>query len=297
MKHLVQKLANLECFDNIKQICAIKSGLSAHSFKVQTQQRLYFAKYIGENDNSKVEVQCNLVAAIHGLSAKVIYTNNEWLICDFIQGSELEHASICLESKLRIALSLMVKFHHLEIDLPPLNIYQAIINLLNPLYYRTAQIEQLTNIAQQISSSIEVQPNYVCHGDVNFSNVLLSNNANIIDVDNHNTAGYLVDFECACKADVEFDLAMLLAINNPDKAYHRAVFHIYEEYASEYNNVKINHDLVMRYLGFSHLINALWFYNEFKKNNDETSFKRAHKQFILFDSLAIFNDKLSEQMR
>jgi thiamine kinase-like enzyme len=297
MKNLVHKLAKLECFDNIKQICAIKSGLSAHSFKVQTLQGLYFAKYIGENYSSQVEVQCNLIAANNGLSAKVIYTNNEWLVCDYIQGCELESSSLCLESKLRIALSLMVKFHQQEIDLPPLNIYQTIIDLLNPLYYQPKQIVQLTKIAKNISSSIDVQSNYACHGDVNFSNVLLSNNANIINIDNYNTAGYLVDFECACKADVEFDLAMLLAINNPDKAYHRAVFHIYEEYAREHNNVKINPNLVMRYLGFSYLINALWFYNEFKKNKDETSFKRAHKQFILFDSLAIFNDKLSEQMR
>lgn len=303
MKHLAQKLAKLQCFDKIKTICPIDSGLSAHSFKVQTQQGHYFAKYIGENGNSTIERQCNLIAAEQGLTAKVFYFNEQWLISDFIQGCELGNSSLCLDDKLRTAIGLMVKFQQQVIDLPPLNIKQTIVDLLNPLYYLPEQHRLLRKIAQYFALNIQVEANYACHGDVNFSNVLLAKHRSSNNKGkNHSTHGYnnksyLVDFECACKADIEFDLAMLLAINNLDKSYHQAVFYLYEKFLSVYNKVKINTNLVTCYLPFCMLINGLWFFNKYKQNGDATCLDLAQKQFYLFDNEAIFDIKLSEKMR
>jgi thiamine kinase-like enzyme len=287
MKHLPQQLVQLSCFKHIKQICPVDSGLSMQSYKVQTAQGLYFAKFIDESINSTVESLCSVVAAEQGLAPEVYYYDAQWLVVNFIQGEELTTSSLCLNDKLHIAIDLMYKFHQLSIDLPCLNIEKTIKGLLLPNYYQSAQIALIKQIAQHLTLTIQVNPSYVCHGDINFTNVLYQN----LD-----KKAYLVDFECACLADIEFDIAMLLAINNPDKAYHDAVIHFYEQRSAADSKVKINKKLVTRYLGFSYLINALWFYNKFKQNNKNYFYQQAIKQFTLFDGLEIIDSQLAKQM-
>jgi len=289
MSQLIQQLTQLPCFDKIIQVHMLYSGLSAQTFKVQTQQGEFFAKHIDAGLYVSTEVQCNLITAAQGLTPNVIYYNKQWLVSDFIQGENIANLTMCLDDKLDIVTSLMVSLHQQSINLPPLNIKQTITDLLNPLYYQPTQIILLRKIAHQLDLSIQVKPNYVCHGDANFSNVLLAKN--------ENNKPYLVDFECACKADIEFDLAMLLAINNLDKSSYKAAFYYYESHSTLYRKTKINTDLVMRYLGFSFLINALWFYNRFQQNSTNTYYNRAKQQFSLFDNLNIFDAKLNEQMR
>jgi len=299
MKHLIKKISQLQCFDEIINVEPMTTGLSAHSFKVQTQQGVFFAKYLGGNDKDKVdiEINCNLISAKLGLTLKVYFTNEQWLITEFIEGELLAYSSLCLKDKLRTAVSLMFKFHQQSIALPVLHIYQTIVDLLNPLYYRPSQIVLLKNIAQELSVYIDVKGHYVCHGDVNFYNVLLTNDT-INNHDNRQDNGsYLIDFECACKADVEFDIAMFLAINDLEEKYQQEVCLIYEHYSKNYLAVKINFRLVKRYLVFSYLINALWFYNKYQQNKNNEYHIQALKQFELFDKSQFTVSKLSKQMR
>jgi len=306
MKSLTQQLYQLACFSHIKQIFQINSGLSSISFKVQTQQDIYVAKYLGgigqdeNNHNNSIvnkEIYCNEFFAQHNLTPSVIYADQHWLVSNFISGGELNDSTLCLNDKLNVAVDLMQKLHCLKLELPVLNIVSVISQLLAQGTYQAPQINLINQIAEYLSLTINVAGNVICHGDINFSNILISNTATSSQAIKY----YLIDFECACLADIEYDIAMLLAINNPDKAYYQAVVHMYEStYNNHGNNPKsINIDmvLVMRYLAFSHVIDGLWCYNKYEKNNDATMYQLALKQFSLFDQLDIFAVSLGEKMR
>ena len=302
MKHLTQQLAKLSFFTGIKQICAINSGLSSPSFKVQTSQGFFFAKYLNNNDffvsTINAEVKANEIAAEQGLAPKVCYADKYWLISQYINGTELAKSTLCLNDKLQVAINLMQKCHQLNrqtcVDhLPILSIENTINSLINYDFYQTAQLTLLKQIAQHLVASIQVNANYFCHGDINFSNILITKNT----ADNEQKQPYLIDFECACLADIEYDLAMLLAINNPEPAYHNAVIHMYEGATVTGISVGINKTLVTRYLSFCYLINALWYFNKFKQTHNENMQRCALKQFTLFDNMKIFAVKLSEKMR
>ena len=304
MKSLIQQLSQLACFSHIKQICQVNSGLSSISFNVQTEQGFYVAKFLGKlnedlnggsnnNSNAAKEIYCHEFFAQHQIAPQVIYSDQHWLVSDFISGGELNDSTLCLNDRLKVAVDLMQKLHHLKLELPVLNIANVISQLLTQGTYQASQINLINQIAKYLSLTINVKGDVVCHGDINFSNILVVNTFPI--------QHYLIDFECTCLADIEYDIAMLLAINNLDKIYYQAVVHLYETaYNNYYNNQKsitIDMKLVMRYLAFSYVINGLWFYSKYKKNNNTTMHQLALKQFSLFDQLDIFTVSLGEKMR
>ena len=93
--------------------------------------------------------------------------------------------------------------------------------------------------------------NVVCHGDLNFTNILH---------DNDNTA-WLIDFECAQLAPPEFDLAMFIAVNN---IATQDITHIIAEYSALMPTSRLNKSLLHYYLLFSLLINGLWYLSTMK---------------------------------
>ena len=301
MKRLTQQLAKLSYFNNIKQICVIDSGASAASFKVQTSQGLFFAKYLASTqmhteisclNDQKIEVKTNLYAAEQGLAPEVCYFDSQWLISRYFNGIELSKSHLCLNDKLHIAIELMYRCHQLNRKtcaeyLPVLSIQQTIDSLINYDFYQPEQLYLLQKIADYLATSIHVEAKSVCHGDINFTNILLSHQNQPLK------PYYLIDYECACLANVEYDIAMLLAVNHPNNAYHKAVIHLYEEFSS----YKIDDKLVTRYLCFCYLINALWYFNKFKQTADQTMQKYAVKQFELLDEMDIFSVTLSDKMR
>jgi len=193
-------------------------------------------------------------------------------------------STLCLNDKLSVASRLLNQCHQLTLDLPCLNIVQTINALLDHCHYQTEQINWVNDIAQQLANNITVTPKVVCHGDANFANMLIS----------LEKKAYLLDFECACLADREFDLAMLLAINELDDSCFSAVSRLYQ--VSEKSPL-IDNALVMRYLPFCHLINALWYFNKSKQRNNAQLYQQALKQFDHFDQFNVTPKSLAQQMR
>ncbi len=299
MQQLAAQLTNLDIFSDIKHISPINSGLSGHSFKVETQGRLYFAKSLQRSNTAHIELQVHQQAAIKGLSPTICYADQNWLITDFIQGDELSKAKLSIEDKLAVAVTIMYQFHQVSTEplldnLPRLAITKTINDLLATSLYSAKQIELITQIGEKLAHSITVQGATVCHGDINFTNVLLSDNGQLLNA--HNTH-YLIDFECACLADVEYDIAMLLAINTIDKHSQQSIISHYETLSKRDNSLNINTDKVTCYLSFCYLINGLWFYGKYKHKQDKKLLHYANTQFNLFDQLDIFKVKLSQQMR
>ena len=299
MQQLAAQLTNLDIFSDIKHISPINSGLSGHSFKVETQGRLYFAKSLQRSNTAHIELQVHQQAAIKGLSPTICYADQNWLITDFIQGDELSKAKLSIEDKLAVAVTIMYQFHQVSTEplldnLPRLAITKTINDLLATSLYSAKQIELITQIGEKLAHSITVQGATVCHGDINFTNVLVAQNTQLIyDKKVH----FLIDFECACLADVEYDIAMLLAINTIDKQYHQLTIDRYKALSKNDKNMKIPPKKVTRYLCFCYLINGLWFYNKFKQKQDNNMLFCATTQFNLFDQLGIFKVNLSQQMR
>jgi len=296
---LVAQLRTLDFFNNIEEISQINSGLSGHCFKVQTQQRLYFAKSLQHSHAAHIELQLHQQAAKEGLSPAICYRDQNWLITDFNQGDELSKAELSLEDKLGIAVELMFQFHQLPSEqltecLSRLDITKTINDLLETNLYSSSQIDLITQIGQQLADNLIVEYTTFCHGDINFTNVLVAQNTQLIyDKKVH----FLIDFECACLADVEYDIAMLLAINTIDKQYHQLTIDRYKALSKNDKNMKIPPKKVTRYLCFCYLINGLWFYNKFKQKQDNNMLFCATTQFNLFDQLGIFKVNLSQQMR
>lgn len=278
MKHA---LSLLPCFNQIESISTITSGLSQHCFKVNADNNVYFAKTI--NDNTETSVTA--YAGKSGLSPNITYHDQDWLICRFIKADNLTQSALPIDDKIYYALTLMVKCHQLSVKPPELSPKGIINSLLNNSHYSTLQKTTLLALADLIIVPINNNKNGVCcHGDLNFSNVLI----------NVEQRTWLVDYECACTAPIEYDLAMCIAVNGlTDKTSI-----IIEQYQI-YSSVKIDLLLLNAYLLFCSFINALWYCNTYHEKaqpeecmseNKLALLKHAQQQWSAFQSLLKTND-------
>jgi thiamine kinase-like enzyme len=255
-------LSALPCFIQVDSISKIASGLSQHCFKVTADNKVYFAKSI--TDNTEVSVtQC---AGKSGLSPSLIYHDQHWLVTHFINASNLAQSTINTDDKINHAIKLMVQCHQLKVKPAELSTQDIIKSLLNNLHYPESQKIALLQLAKLILEPLNVSQNSVCcHGDLNFSNVLINQV--------HST--WLVDYECACIAPIEYDLAMFIAVNSLASNKITLIIKQYEHQSS----VNVEPKLLNHYLLFCYFINALWYFNTYheKTANDgaNTESKRA----------------------
>jgi len=298
---LINELKALPCFDEIETIDLLVNGLSQTSMKVTTKSRLYFAKKLN-NDTANVEVTCALLCSqkasendlTHQLSPTVLYHDKQWLVTAFISGEPLIDISIDIDVKYSVALKLMANLHQfstarIERPIPELDTNLSVARLLSkpiPLLAQNRHIldsvdRSLTSVIDQIilasgSSSV------LCHGDMNYTNILIDNIQK----------PWLIDFECAHKAPVEFDLAMFVAVNN-------VPIERLDDLLTDYRKLNQAHDcnieLLKYYIAFSFYINGLWYLdNKSKDKKSEVLFHElAVAQWTSFDC---FSEKYGLQL-
>lgn len=278
-------LSALPCFTQVENISIIAPGLSQHCFKVCADNKVYFAKTI----NDTAEASVTACASKLGLSPNVIYHDSDWLISNFVDASNLALSKTDTENKIEHAIKLMVQCHELKIKPSKLAVKEIINVLINNSHYSSLQQTTLLQAAEIISIPLNHNNNNVCcHGDLNFSNVLINQMQNT----------WLVDYECACAAPIEFDLAMFIAVNNLDYDKITIIIEQYELQSSVYVDLK----LLNHYLLFCYFINALWYFNachekmHFEVTNMESKqalLKLAKKQwYALHSSLKITDSPL-----
>ncbi|MDX2370227.1 MAG: phosphotransferase [Colwellia sp.] len=287
-------LSALPCFTQVESISKITSGLSQHCFKVSADNKVYFAKTI--NDNT--EIAATISAAKSGLSPAVIYHDNDWLISNFIDADNLALSTIYTDDKINHAIKLMVQCHQLKVKLAELSPEDIITSLLNNSHYTTLQKTVLLQLAKLILAPLNDSTNGVCcHCDLNFSNVLI----------NLEQSTWLVDYECACIAPIEYDLAMFIAVNSLASDEITLIIEQYEVQSS----VNVDLQLLNHYLLFCYFINALWYFNTYhekmqsEKTKSESTdiesiqalLKHAQKQwYALHSSLKVNNSPLLSRL-
>lgn len=282
MKNL---LTTLPCFTQVESISKITEGLSQHCFKVTADNKVYFAKTITDN----IEVSMALSASQSSLSPTVVYHDQHWLISRFIDAENLALSTLNSDDRIEHAIKLMVQCHQLAVEPAELSAEDIIQPLVNNLHYSTVQKKILVQLADLISTPLNNSKDGVCcHGDLNFSNVLI----------NLEQRTWLVDYECACTAPIEYDLAMFVAVNNLAIDKINIIIEQYEHQSS----VNIDSKLLNHYLLFCYFINTLWYFNAYyekaqcEKTNPESKqalLKHAKAQwYALHSSLKITDSQL-----
>lgn len=285
---MIDSLSALPCFTQVEKILIIASGLSQSCFKVYADNKVYFAKTITDN----TEVSVTECAAKYGLSPTVIYHDKNWLICNFIDAYNLAQSALVTKEKIQYAMMLMVQCHQLNSKPAELAVKEIINSLVNKSHYSILQQTALLQFAELILPLLNNSKNNVCcHGDLNFSNVLMNQAKNV----------WLVDYECACTAPIEYDLAMFIAVNNLDSDEITIIIEQYEMQSS----VNVDPLLLNHYLLFCYFINGLWYFNTYHQKvlveemteDKAVLLKHAQKQWYgLHSSLKVNNSPLLSRL-
>ena len=280
---LINSLNSLPCIENTLGIDFLDTGLSQTAIKVTTESTVLFAKKLN-NSTASSEIVSALICSNAALAStkraslapEVIYHDKEWLITKYIDGVTLIDAALNQAEKTTIALKLMARLHQLSNTMPSsaiatLDTRHAIDCVLPDPTSSLAKYSHilaevtlyLTSTIEQLTESSKSQ-GVICHGDLNFSNILLESNE----------IAWLVDFECTHHAPMEFDLAMFIAVNNISTDNLDRLVVTYLEYCP---NVKVHSQLLNHYILYSYFINGLWYFNN--KNT-----KLAKEQWAAFDA-------------
>jgi thiamine kinase-like enzyme len=299
MKTLLHEIELLPCFSVFDCLIEpINTGVSHSCFKVKCFESkcsenkgvqtpiIFFAKSLKNHTaTAQTEVIVSSLASKHGLSADVIFSSSDWLVTQFIDEQVVTETSSSFIKKNSLSIALMAKLHQLSKPsaINALNL-SNLLNLLisNPLFSLQKQ-KTLACLIRQVCQFPIGLSHVMCHGDLNFSNILL---------DRKNKA-WLVDFESACLAEREFDLAMYVAINNihSDK-YAEIIFHYEQSSGKDINFKQFN-----RYLACCYLINGFWYLSEAKQESSHQMIQqKAKEQFLQFDQLLLVKQNVMELM-
>lgn len=244
-------LSALPCFTQVENISIMASGLSQHCFKVSADNKVYFAKTI----NDTAEASVTAYASILGLSPNVIYHDSDWLISNFVNASNLALSTIDTDNKIAQAIKLMVKCHQLDIKPAELSTKNITNSLIDNAHYSLPIKTALLQFSELLLVPMShLTKSVCCHGDLNFSNVLM----------NKAQRTWLVDYECACTAPLEYDLAMFIAVNSLTSNEITIMIKQYEFQSAVYVDLL----LLNHYLLFCYFINGLWYFN--------TAHEKAH---------------------
>lgn len=345
---LRQMLCQLPCFKKLKvtDINEINTGLSQPCFRVEYENNFYFAKYVNSNST---EAMASQIAANYKISPHVVYVGNNWLITEFIVGEGLDTAIQSVVDKLITMLTLLSRCHcidyasqynaleplanlqttnHLnpesvdqkttKIEIPTLDIANTISELFENITGNDVLLNNLlslSNVLQQNLKNVNITLGSIeqvfCHGDANFSNAMQLKYPQLNSVAVHK----LIDFECACIAPVDFDLAMLMAVNEIERA--KVTVMIDQYYAINKSHLAANNIanivdnslpnkqnmaipstvMVTCYYDLSILINCLWYLSKFQDSSQEIYKNLAKKQIMLLPTCHPQVNNILDEMR
>lgn len=283
----------LNSLNNTIEIKRIEEGHSSYCFNVFLNKQRYFVKYVKQ----EVEVNSEIIASIYTSSAKlsprVVYSDQHWLVCEYIEGTSLACHKVSINEKITICISLMKQCHKINSELAVVDIIQIITEFCKYSRFTKQQQKILLQVLYEIENidikTIHKKQTVLCHGDLNFSNVLVSKKS------------WLFDFECACSGEIEFDLAMFFAINELTTSQQHFAIKVYcGENLEGLNKKKLN-----SYLKTAYILNGLWYLNRSRFTNnvelENSEFnifeQKGLKQLSLFDERFQLPIKLVELMR
>ena len=252
-------LKSLPCFEGVVDISLLIDGMSHTCIKVTTALQVFFVKKLN-SETASTEVLSSRYTAKHGLSPRVIYHDNTWLVTDYIVGISLDKTELSGTRCIITGLTLMAKLHQLVPEksaesIPYLDTSESVQRLFtNPSSIPSQQKLYLAEITKTLTLKIDTEQkhsnvaNIVCHGDMNYSNILMD----------ETQQPWLIDFECSHLAPVEFDLSMFIAVNNISPHH---IDEIVKNYIALDSSYMPNITLLTYYLLYSYFINGLWYFD------------------------------------
>lgn len=288
---LCEMIKTLPCFVALNNqsslnIKRIEAGQSSLCFEVKHNDKRYFVKYGYNLSFFENELKTSKAASHIALSPKVIYAANGWLVNEFVCGETLDRSHTSTPYKIGVSLDLMKQCHSLQVVLPLLNITKIITHIANNSCFSNDQKDHIQALLCKLPT--EFGNNYVvCHSDINFSNIIMTN-----------SKAWLIDFECACLAEKEFEIAMFFAINLltvDEQNYALKLYQTLNPHAA------INMKSLNTYLLYSYLLNGLWYIEKIEEAMNESNKINfgilAAKQFELFDLIWPSETSLKSIMR
>lgn len=256
-------IAALQAIKFLQPILAIEpieSGLSHYCFKVTAHSNTYFVKVYKTATNTSFTEQIKIeqLTGDQGLSPKVIdyCPLGSYCVYQYFAGKTLFESAVSNNDKNTMVVDLLVTCHAIQHKPIPLDIKQSIKNLLPRLKLADITKSKIIDNVNTCLQALALSKGelVLCHGDLNYSNVLIADNKLVI-----------VDWEYGCLAEKEYDIAMMLAINNvPADLYNSIV----EQYNLKAQSTPAKLSKVMQYLTLCELLNALWF---MQSNNIDTT--------------------------
>ena len=80
---------------------------------------------------------------------------------------------------------------------------------------------------------------------------------------------------------VEYDIAMMLAVNELTTNELQYVCERYQHYAQNSSVNELNETLIEHYYLFALIINGLWYLGKYKETNESVLLEKANAQFAL----------------
>lgn len=304
IKALLKKLGLID--QEINTISKTTEGLSQQCFIVKLvrvielqQPRLKLPKLFVIKVFNCQQSYNNELIALNALSHKGFtpclihageFHETQFILMEYLQGISLASSPMNSAEKLIKSLALMANFHHsftLLRNESPLELVKSIEfqSLLQSLM-RDAKLEgpfkhqvqeavdrvltQLTELVIQANSLV------ICHGDFNFSNILLNEHAD-----------FILDFECLSRMPREYDIAMMLAVNElpfSDVNNARSIYHNAFSVLSNETTSLCNHKINIYYQA-SALINALWYFARYHETGSIIFKGKSDLQFNLLNDI------------
>lgn len=292
MTSIIRELQQLPFFSQqiIVDVVEITSGLSQQSYKVICDDNIYYAKYFAhcaDNNNrttekihlANIEKEVLLKSKHFNITFPLLFNSEQWLITPYFEISDLNQAAIPLKVKIEQCVELMLTFQQIPVSrtvIKPIDFtfhFTALFNLLDLTKEQQKKLNQILLLNEYSNSSAQV----LCHGDLNFSN--------IVHLKNDKISAKVIDFECCCFADIEYDIAMMIAVNNLFNFSDIDEIIVFIKQLLKVKKINIDPAMVMRYLYTCLILNGLWFLVRFQQTKLTKWQLLANEQFTQADSL------------
>lgn len=258
-------------------------GLSQTCWFIETFNEQFVIKSFNNRNSLDKEKAVFQSLSDQNFIPKLLKQQQSYLLMPRVGEKTLADAPFNKEVKISIIAKLAAQFHFSWQDkvipavIKPLSLLSLVHGLVKEARFSASnenhlfqQVHQLVNHVEKLQSGA-FNP-VVCHGDLNLANVLISEKQQ-----------WLIDFESVSFMPIEYDLAMLLAVNeysidnmdNVVNAYQQAV-------GPAGNNIILNKELIWFYYQLTLLINGCWYLAEHKTTPNVLLFNRAMSQFKAF---------------
>lgn len=222
----------------------ISTGQLNDVWRITCVDQSYLFKWLNASEglllDREDELRLQDALAAKGLAPKVIDSDySRWVLQAFVEGLTLTQSPLPRTEKLTIMVGLMVTLHQTRVDYQGPSFWQRLEG-----YFACASEQQLTRIrALQDQLTIDAAQSCLCHFDLSFDNIVLTERP------------VALDWEYASFGNPAVDFASAMLINRCSVAEQHDCF---DEYRRQ-SPVSLKWDDVLAALQLMQWVNDIWY--------------------------------------